>query len=119
MNLYFSIISNSLAWALVYSLFQGLFIYTMLFMLLRAFPGLGARLKYGVSYGALAGIFVWFVYTWTSRSIAMSGQASVQGVDAGHPVSAALRYLTTGTQVGGRGLQQMLNSMEQLFPWFL
>ena len=121
MNAYISIISYSLAWALVYSLFQGLFIYTVLFMVLKAFPGVSARTKYIMSYSAISAMFVWFVYTWASRSIAMAGVASYLPVpNSGSPVyTLSSPYFVSGSTSGGGGWWQMLNYLEQFFPYVL
>jgi bla regulator protein BlaR1 len=121
MNFYISIISYSLAWALVYSVFQGLLIYTTVFMLFKAFPGLSARSKYLVSYSALGGMFGWFVYTWVSRCMALSAAASAVPTPGGGHLTyrTPIVHFAASAGANSRGLQQVINGMEQLFPYFL
>lgn len=59
--------SQSLAWALFYSLWQGMLLYGIVYAVVRAMPSMNARIKYLLSYGALTGTIVWFADTWTSQ----------------------------------------------------
>jgi len=58
-----SALAQSLSYALLYSLAQGAAIYGMLFIILKAVPGMNARVKYYLSFGALVLIFAWFANT--------------------------------------------------------
>jgi hypothetical protein len=57
------LLARSLSWALLYSLWQGLLVYTTLFVLLKAVPSVNARIKYYLSYSAFAALFAWFLNT--------------------------------------------------------
>jgi len=62
-----SILTHSLAWALLYSLWQGILIYSTLFVLLKALPNAGARVKYSMSYISFSVLFLWFAATWYAQ----------------------------------------------------
>ncbi|GAA4460362.1 hypothetical protein GCM10023093_02860 [Nemorincola caseinilytica] len=66
-------LAHSFSYALLYSLWQGLLIYGMLFVVLRALPGMGARTRYSLSFGALAALFIWFADTWESQYSKLQG----------------------------------------------
>ncbi len=58
-----SLLTHSLAWALLYSLWQGAVIYCILYILLKALPNIGARVKHYLSFSAFMALFVWFLQT--------------------------------------------------------
>ena len=62
-----TILAHSMALALIHSLWQGLLLFALLFVLLKTVPGFSTRLKYYLSYGAFTGLFIWFVQTWVSQ----------------------------------------------------
>ena len=55
---------QSLSWTLVYALGQGLLIYVLLQLLLKATPGAPAAFRYRLSLVALAILPSWFAATW-------------------------------------------------------
>jgi bla regulator protein blaR1 len=62
-----SVITHSLAWALVHSLWQGTIVYGVLYLILRFFPDINARIKYYLSFGALTALALWFADTWITE----------------------------------------------------
>ncbi len=114
-------LAQSLASALLYSLWQGLLVYGMLYVCLRALPGISARARYYLSYLALLIIIICFAGTWMIQynrldsviatthaytvSLAASGTAPVVEVSA--PVAPAAWYA------------QLLNFIEQNFTLVL
>ncbi|MCW3121942.1 MAG: hypothetical protein JWQ38_1434 [Flavipsychrobacter sp.] len=79
-----SLLTHSLAWALVHSLWQSIAIYTFLFIILKALPGMNARIKYYLSFGSLMLLAVWFTDTWISQYQQMKGSVvyvSASGTD--------------------------------------
>ena len=68
-----TILANSMAWALIHSLWQGLLLFALLFVLLKTVPGFSTRLKYYLSYGAFTALFVWFGETWVSQFERLKG----------------------------------------------
>ncbi len=62
-----NLLSHSLVWALAYSLWQGLAIFAGLYCVLKALPGISARIKYLLAYGAITTLFLWFVNTWLEQ----------------------------------------------------
>ena len=68
-----ALLAHSLSWALLYSLWQGLLIYGITFVAFRALPDINARVKYNLSYCALAVLFFWFADTWFSQYLQLKG----------------------------------------------
>lgn len=66
-------LAHSFSYALLYSLWQGALIYGLLFALLKALPGVNARVKYNMSLGALALMCIWFADTWDSQYAKLNG----------------------------------------------
>ena len=54
---------QSIGWALLHSLWQGLLLFGLLSVLLKLMPGMSSRLKYNLSLLTFAGCFVWFIDT--------------------------------------------------------
>lgn len=61
------LLTHSLAWALLYSLWQGLIVYGVLFILLRVLRNVRADVRYHLSLGAFGALFVWFLNTWMEQ----------------------------------------------------
>ena len=72
---------NAIGWTLVDCLWQGLLIWTLLQMLLRATRGSDPRLRYGISSAALTGIAVWFLVDLVRQCLL---QSSLVIPDGGH-----------------------------------
>lgn len=66
-------LAHSFSYALLYSLWQGALIYSLLFVFLKALPDVNARVKYNLSLSALALIFIWFADTWESQYAKLKG----------------------------------------------
>ncbi len=62
-----SLLAHSLAWALLHSLWQGLLLYVASYVLFKALPNLGARIKYYLSFSVFTALFIWFADTWLSQ----------------------------------------------------
>lgn len=61
------LLTHSLAWALLYSLWQGLIVYGVLFILLKVLRNVRADVRYHLSLGAFGALFVWFLNTWMEQ----------------------------------------------------
>ncbi len=112
------LLTNSLAWALLYSLAQGMVVYAFLFVLLKAIGGATARTKYAISVSGMATVFVWFAYTWAqqyqklaiaSQSIPGQGDAST----APQAGNSALQAVASFQQTHGYWATGILNTMQQ------
>src|SRR4051812_47605772 len=68
-----TLLTHSLAWALLYSLWQGLLVFGILYALLKAMPNINARAKYYMSFGALTAMAIWFADTWISEFQKLKG----------------------------------------------
>lgn len=68
-----SLLTHSLAWALLYSLWQGLLVYGTLFVVLRALRDVSSRLKYFISIGAFTTMVAWFADTWMTQFQKLKG----------------------------------------------
>lgn len=55
---------QSLSWALIYSLCQGIVVYSSLMLVLKLLPAVSARSKYHLSLSALIVLLAWFGITW-------------------------------------------------------
>jgi beta-lactamase regulating signal transducer with metallopeptidase domain len=64
---HFLVMAHSLGWALVHSLWQSLFIYTLVQLILKIVARPSARMAYNLSFIALCGMFVWFLHTWVTN----------------------------------------------------
>src|SRR4051812_12550625 len=62
-----SLLTYSMAWAILNSLWQGLAVYGVLYILLKCFPDVNARIKHYTSFAALSTMALWFADTWLSQ----------------------------------------------------
>ncbi len=116
-----SLLTHSLAWALLYSIWQGALIYGSLFFLLKALPNAGARARYYLSFSALTALFLWFADTWSSQ------YQKLKGVTVFITQSAAdgglTKTFTVNTSAGSptheTAIRHLLPSLEQYFPFIL
>lgn len=69
----FTSLAHSFSYALLYSIWQGLLVYGLVFMLLKAIPHLNSRFKYSLSLSALATLTIWFSDTWVSQYNKLKG----------------------------------------------
>jgi len=88
-------LSHSLAWALLYSLWQGLLIFGFLYVLLKAIPSASARLKYNLSLGAFVALFAWFANTWVSQYHKLKGAVVYISTPSGANGPMAMNTLQT------------------------
>lgn len=116
-----SLITHSLAWALVYSLWQGLLVYGTLFVLLKALTDVNSRVKYYLSAGALGCMFLWFANTWISQYQKLKGvtvfitqSGAYQGAEKTFTVhTAPVEYIQRP------GSHSYLPKLEPFFPVIL
>jgi len=114
-----SIITHSLAWALLYSLWQGLLVYGSLFVLLRAMPDINSRVKYYLSVGAFAGLFIWFADTWILQYEKLKGAVvyiTSPGTEHGATVTHAVKTFGAQTQ---NPMLRLLPGLERYFPFIM
>lgn len=109
-----SLLSHSLVWALLYSLWQGTLVFGAVYLVLKAIPGVNARVKYYLSSAALFGIFIWFIETWIARYQKLNPIALyLPSVDAG---TYGTRQ-TSGVQtINPATIQHWLPGLEHYFP---
>lgn len=114
-----TILTHSMAWALLHSLWQGLLIFGTLYTLLKAMPNANSRTKYYLALGAFAGLFTWFADTWVEQYQRLKG-ITVFITQAGGDV-AATTYTTKvfDGHVQGALLHKYLPGIEQYFPYLL
>jgi bla regulator protein blaR1 len=113
-----SLLTHSLAWALLYSLWQGLLISGTLFMLLKALPNLNARIKYYLSFGALTAVFLWFSDTWITQFQRLKGitvYITQNNVDGGIAATYPVKTFATG-HTRSAILNHLMPGMERYFP---
>lgn len=113
--------SQSLVWALFYSLWQGMLLYSIVYAAVRAAPGMNARIKYLLSYGALAGTILWFLDTWTSQYQKIQGVTvyitQISPNDAPNKTLAVNAIPANGTTANL--LSNLIPHFERYFPILL
>jgi len=116
-----SLLSHSLAWALLYSLWQGALIYGTLYILLKALPSVNARIKYYLSFGAVVAMFLWFADTWVTQYQKLKGiTVYITQSGAGTVGTTTYSVNTTATDpVQSNVLHDALMRMEQYFPFII
>jgi bla regulator protein blaR1 len=113
-----ALLSHSMAWALLYSLWQGLLIYGSLFVLLKVLPNINSRVKYLLGMSAFTGLFIWFTDTWISQYEKLKG-AVVHIIDPGTRINTVTAPAITTVAVSpeqGPLWHHILPGLEQYFP---
>jgi bla regulator protein BlaR1 len=116
-----SLLTQSLAWALLYSLWQGLLIYCTLYALLRAVPNINARVKYYLSFGAHTALFLWFADTWVTQYQKLKGitvYITQAGIDNGIATTYPIKTYAA-TQAHNTFLNQYLPGFDRYFPFII
>ena len=62
-----TMLSHSLVWALIHSLWQGLAIFLALAVALKAIPASNSRIRHNMSFAAFSTLFIWFASTWINQ----------------------------------------------------
>ena len=109
------LLTHSLAWALLYSLWQGLLVYGVLFILLRVLRHARADVRYHLSLGAFGALFVWFLNTWMEQYERIKGITIyiTQGSSTtAMPVTQHNAAILTMPQVNYSMLQQAVATLE-------
>ncbi len=116
-----SLLTHSLAWALLYSLWQGALIYGSLYLPLKALPNAGARAKYYLSFGALTATCLWFADTWSAQYQKLKGVTVF--ITQSAPDGGLAKTFTINTAaaipVHDTTIHHLLPRMEQYFPLIL
>ena len=77
-----SLLAHSFSYALLYSLWQGLILFALLYLLLKAFPRMSSRNKYTLSVGSFSAVAIWFGTTWAAQYDKIKGvTVFVSGID--------------------------------------
>ncbi len=116
-----SLLTHSLAWALLYSLWQGALIYGSLYLLLKALPNVNARAKYYLSFSALAATFLWFADTWSTQYQKLKGVTvfiTQSAPDGGFTKTFSINTIA-GAPIHDTAIHQLLPRLEQYFPFIL
>jgi beta-lactamase regulating signal transducer with metallopeptidase domain len=111
-----SLLSQSLAWALLYSLGQGLIIYAALFVLLKALPEISARAKYAISFSAFVSLFAWFIDTWVTQYQKFRGATIYVTTYTDGATLPETHLLHAVRKAPQSGLQAYIAGYEKYFP---
>ena len=117
-----SLLTHSLAWALLYSLWQGMLIYGTLYVLLKALPNINARVKYYLSYGAFMGLFLWFADTWATQYQKLKGVTvyiTQSGTESVTSNTYSVKAIATEPAIQSDVLHHFLSRLEQYFPFII
>lgn len=93
---------QSLSWALVYAVGQGMVVFALLWFVLKLLPATAANVKYHMCLLGLTLLLVWFGITWWQQYHALQQEW------------ALLQALPVGTQNGGNTLYAL---MQLAAPW--
>jgi hypothetical protein len=116
-----SLLTHSLAWALLYSLWQGLLIWSMLYVLLKAMPNINARAKYYMSYASFTALFLWFADTWMTEYQKLKGitvYITQPGIDATTSNTYAVKTISSA-HLQSPIVHRLLPSIEHYFPFII
>jgi len=115
-----SILAHSLAWALLFSVVQGLIVYCTLGIALAFLRPASARVKHYLSFTAILALAVWFADTWISQYQQLKGVVvyiTQQGMEATQ--QPAITHAVTRT-AGGIGIaKELLFRLEGYIPFIL
>jgi len=110
-----SLLAQALSYALLYSLGQGFVVFGLLFLVLKAIPSLSARVRYLLSFGAMALTFVWFVDTVAAQYSALHG-VTVYITDTRDCMPVAPPTVAHSTPVGYAAMQPVLPGVDKYVP---
>jgi len=107
---------QSLSWTLIYSLGQGILIYSALWLVLKLVPHTLSNVRYHVSLTALTVLFGWFGTTWWQQYHLLKAGAAVVEF---YPVSASVFWHEVQhARAAGLSLyQSAVAYMHLLMPW--
>ncbi len=112
-----TLLSHSLAWALLYSLWQGLLLYGLLFVLLKAMPDISARVKYNLALGSFAALFIWFADTWFAQYQKLKGSTVYVTAPAAGNASETMTFNTVIAPYNDTSLlHRLLPDIQQYYP---
>jgi bla regulator protein blaR1 len=117
-----TLLAYSFSYALLYSLLQGLLVFGLLFIVLKAVPGMSARIKYTVSVIAFSAIALWFADTWVSQYNKLSGVTVYVSDSAPGDYtykSGGIQAVHTSTQAGMDMFRTYLPELEEYVPVIL
>lgn len=112
-----TILVQSLGWALLHSLWQGLLIYCCLRIVLKLSGNITSQLKYHLSVAALGGSFVWFINTCIAQYQRLQG-ITIHITQSGADPAATKTYALTTlpTQTNSSMLNNVITGIEPFFP---
>jgi|GEM_PF-2982515 len=96
-----ALLTHSLVWALLNSLWQGGIVYGAFRMVLLALEGIAARAKYLISLAALAKIVLLFAGTWAGKYERSSDDAASYTTIKTHTASDAAHGISTVVNTDG------------------
>jgi beta-lactamase regulating signal transducer with metallopeptidase domain len=116
-------LANSMAWALLHSVWQGMLVWGILYIVLKALREAGQTLRYYLSYGALASIFLWFAGTWMSQFQRLSMAVATRATNGAGNTAVTTMHLTgttAATNLTAPSLtSQLLQAMEHNTNWIV
>jgi bla regulator protein blaR1 len=112
-----TLLSHALAWALLYSLWQGLLVYGAVYLLLKALANMNARVKYYLSAAALLWMFVWFADTWAAQYEKLKAITVYMSSFGAGSAASAQDIIPVPAQ--GPAMQHLLPRLEQYYPFII
>ncbi|WP_161499298.1 M56 family metallopeptidase [Flavipsychrobacter stenotrophus] len=109
---------QSLSWALIYALGQGLVVFATLWMVLKVMPTLAANIKYHLSLSALTILLGWFASTWWQQYHSLAILREQLIVSGGFGAGTIQQQLTAIQNVDHySNSSAMLLSVKRMLPW--
>ncbi len=106
---------QSLSWALIYSLAQGIAVYASLWLVLKIIPATSANVRYHLSLSGLTVLLVWFVATWSQQYHSLSlADEQVPAINA-TVLWLPLQHVSIADSFSN--WNTLLSSLQVFFPW--
>jgi beta-lactamase regulating signal transducer with metallopeptidase domain len=109
---------QSLSWALIYSLVQGVAVYVSLRLVFKILPTRSANARYHLSLSALTVLLAWFVATWWQQFHSLTlANGQLQAVNAANTTVIWLPLQHSSAAGSLANWRMLLLSVEAFFPW--
>jgi len=111
----------SFTYALLFSLLQGVLLYGILRVLLRAFPASGARVRYNLSFSTLIAQLIWFADTWVSQYNRLAGVTVyvMPATTGNHADTANPMAVSTAPDIQFDLLREYLPHLSDYIPYII
>lgn len=117
-----SLILHSLGWALLYSLLQGVAVFSLLFLLLKLLANTSAKTRYSLALSSFAALLLWFVNTWINQWQRLKGITlfvTQSGPDSRPASTYTIHAITPDDAVQNHWLHNIAIHVESAIPFLI